>query len=330
MPRQARLDSPGTLHHVIIRGINKRRIVDDELDSNDFMRGLGLVAEETQTVIYAWALMSNHAHMLVCSGPVGLAKFMRRLLTGYAVRYNRRHRRYGHLFQNRYKSMVCDGDSYFTELARYIHLNPLRVGLAKDLRDLERYPYCGHGAVLGKQSYQWQDRDSLLAQFGKSEAQAMEAYRRYVAEGATMGRRPELVGGARRRGSGEWALASSPRKREEREAADDRILGSGEFVERVLKEADMRMERQAGLKRIRRQVERVTVERCKKNGVSVTELRSGSRRGMIPRVRAEITRRLVEDYGFAMAEAARQVGISISGVSKLLSRGLSSRSSTSP
>jgi REP element-mobilizing transposase RayT len=315
---------------VIIRGINKRRIVDDETDRKDFVRRLGLVAEETQTLIYAWALMSNHAHMLVCSGSVGLAKFMRRLLTGYAVSYNRRHRRYGHLFQNRYKSMVCDGDSYFTELARYIHLNPLRVGLAKDLRELERYPYCGHGAVVGKQNNRWQDRDSVLAQFGKSESQAVEAYRRYVAEGATLGRRPELVGGARRRGSAEWALTNSPRKREEREAADDRILGSGEFVERVLKEADVRIARQAGLKRIKRQVERVVVESCKKSGVSVTELRSGSRRGTLPRVRADITRRLVEDYGVAMAEAARQVGISISGVSKLLSRSLSSQSSTSP
>lgn len=78
--------------------------------------------------------MTHHAHMLVCSGSVGLAKFMLRLLTGYAVNYNRSHRRYGYLFQNRYKSMVCDGDSYFTELVRYIHLNPLRVGLARDLR----------------------------------------------------------------------------------------------------------------------------------------------------------------------------------------------------
>jgi putative transposase len=88
MPRQARLDSPGTLHHVIIRGINKRRIVDDEQDRNDFVRRLGSLAVETETAIYAWALMSNHAHLLVCSGRLGLAKFMRRLLTGYAASYN--------------------------------------------------------------------------------------------------------------------------------------------------------------------------------------------------------------------------------------------------
>ena len=122
MPRQARLDSPGTLHHVMIRGIEKKRIVVDEQDRKDFVRRLGLLAVETKTAVYAWALMSNHAHLLVCSGTAGLAKFMRRFLTGYAVSYNLRHHRHGHLFQNRYKSMVCDGDSYFTELVRYLRL----------------------------------------------------------------------------------------------------------------------------------------------------------------------------------------------------------------
>jgi putative transposase len=197
MPRQARLDSPGTLHHVMIRGIEKKRIVLDEQDRKDFVRRLGLLAVETKTAVYAWALMSNHAHLLVCSGTAGLAKFMRRLLTGYAVSYNLRHRRHGHLFQNRYKSMVCDGDSYFTELVRYIHLNPLRVELVKNLRQLERYPYCGHGTILGAQSNAWQDRDSVLAQFSQREAEAKEAYRRYIAEGVVLERRPELV-------EGEW------------------------------------------------------------------------------------------------------------------------------
>ena len=131
MPRQARLDSPGTLHHVMIRGIEKNRIVVDEQDRKDFVRRLGLLAVDTKTAVYAWALTSNHAHLLVCSGTAGLAKFMRRFLTGYAVSYNLRHRREGHLFQNRYKSMVCDGGSYFTELVRYIHLG----GGARDAVD---------------------------------------------------------------------------------------------------------------------------------------------------------------------------------------------------
>lgn len=324
MPRQARLDSPGTLHHVMIRGIEQRRIVDDEQDRREFVRRLGSLAEETQTPIYAWALMSNHAHVLLCSGPLGLAKFMRRLLTGYAVSYNLRHRRHGHLFQNRYKSIVCDGDSYFTELVRYIHLNPLRVQLVRDLKQLETYPYCGHGTVLGRQINPWQDRDSVLAQFGGRETEAKETYRQFVAEGVALGRRPELVGGGRSRSAGEWFAVRSQRQRPDRESSDERILGSGEFVEHVLREADARMLRQSTAKKMKRYAERVVAEACRGSGVSLTELRNGSRRGQLPAVRAQIARVLVEDYGLAIAEIARQLGISTSGVSKILVRSLSS------
>jgi putative transposase len=322
MPRQARLDSPGTLHHVMIRGIEKKRIVLDEQDRKDFVRRLGLLAVETKTAVYAWALMSNHAHLLVCSGAVGLAKFMRRLLTGYAVSYNLRHRRHGHLLQNRYKSMVCDGDSYFTELVRYIHLNPLRVELVKDLRQLERYPYCGHGTILGTQSNAWQDRDSVLAQFSEREAEAKEAYRRYIAEGVVLGRRPELVGGSG--SAAEWFAVKSQRRHRIEESTDERILGSGAFVERVLKEADARTLRQNAFKKTKRYAERVVAAACKKDGISLTELRSGSRRGKLPAVRVKIVQGLVEDYGVPIAEVARQVGISTSGVSKILTRSLSS------
>ena len=322
MPRQARLDSPGTLHHVMIRGIEKRRIVDDEQDRKDFVRRLGLLALETKTAVYAWALMSNHAHLLVCSGAVGLAKFMRRLLTGYAVSYNLRHRRHGHLFQNRYKSMVCDGGSYFTELVRYIHLNPLRVQLVKDFRQLESYPYCGHGTILGTQANAWQDRDSVLAQFSQREVAAKEAYRRYIAEGVVLGRRSEFF--ARSGSDGEWFAVKSNRRRRIGESTDERILGSGTFVDRVLKEADARMLRQNALKKTKRYAERVVAAACKKDGVSLTELRSGSRRGKLPGVRVKIVQGLVEDYGVPIAEVARQVGISTSGVSKILTRSLSS------
>jgi hypothetical protein len=92
--------------------------------------------------------MSNHAHVLLARGVLGLARLMRRLLTGYAVSYNLRHRRHGHLFQNRDKSIVCDGDTYFMELVRCIHLNPLIVKLVKDMDGLESYPYCGRGVIL--------------------------------------------------------------------------------------------------------------------------------------------------------------------------------------
>ena len=158
MPRQARLDAPGTLHHVIVRGIEKRRIVDDGIDRENFVKRVGNITTETSTTIYVWALMSNHAHILLRSGPKGLSRFMRRLLSGYAISYNIRHKCYGHLFQNRYKSIVCEEDAYFRELVCYIHLNPLRAKLVKSLRGLDGYPWCGHNVIMGKKQHEWQDR----------------------------------------------------------------------------------------------------------------------------------------------------------------------------
>ena len=121
MPRRARLDAPGTLHHVIVRGIEKRRIVNDVADRKNFVKRMGELSTDTNTGIYAWGLMTNHAHIFLRSSEFGISGFMRRLLTGYAVSYNRRHRRWGYLFPNRYKSLVCDETAYFKELARYIH-----------------------------------------------------------------------------------------------------------------------------------------------------------------------------------------------------------------
>ncbi len=142
MPRGARLDSPGTLHHVIVRGIERKEIVNDNKDRKNFITRMGDIAIETETAIYAWVLMNNHAHILLRSGLCGLPTYMRRVLSGYAVSYNRRHRRHGHLFQNRYKSIVCEEDSYFMELIRYIHLNPLRAFPRGDCPPIGGYYLC--------------------------------------------------------------------------------------------------------------------------------------------------------------------------------------------
>jgi len=320
VPRQARLDAPGTLHHVIIRGIERRRIVDDEIDRRRFVARVGELALATDTKVYAWALLTNHAHFLIASGPKGLPPFMRRLLTGYAVTYNLRHRRHGHLFQNRYKSIVCDADSYFTELVRYIHLNPLRVGLAQDLSELERYPYCGHGVVLGRIRNDWQDREHVLSWFGGTEKEAVKAYREFVREGISLGRRPELVGGGLVRSLGGWSEVLSLRRQGKRELSDERILGSGEFAERVLKETQRSLRQRYWGRGLEKQVQKLIAVMCQKHKVTVQELRSGSRHGRTAQARADLIQRLVKRHGFPLAEIARQVGISTSGVSRVLSR----------
>lgn len=103
--------------------------------------------------------MGNHAHLLFRAGRVPISTLMRRLLTGYAQQLNRRHRRHGVLFQNRYKSILCEEEPYLRELVRYIHLNPLRAEAVKDIRELGGYPRCGHSALMGKVSREWQETE---------------------------------------------------------------------------------------------------------------------------------------------------------------------------
>jgi len=91
-------------------------------------------------------------------------------LTGYARWYNRKHRRHGHVFQNRFKSILCQEETYFLELVRYIHFNPIRACLVRTFDELGRYAYCGHSALIGKGKRPWQDTEGILGMFGKSSA----------------------------------------------------------------------------------------------------------------------------------------------------------------
>ncbi len=224
MPRHARLDIPGLLQHVIVRGIEGADIYLDDADRGRFVVRLSTLLLETDTDCLAWALIPNHFHLLLRSNRLELSLFMRRLLTGYAVTFNRRHGRSGHLFQNRYKSMVCEEDPYLLELIRYIHLNPLRAGLVQDLNELERYPWCGHGALLGQPAMAGQMIDEVLALFANNAQGARYAYRQFLAAGVAQGQRPELVGGGLRRSRTQEGAAADGN------LADERVLGSGSFV----------------------------------------------------------------------------------------------------
>ena len=315
MPRQARLDSPGTLHHVMIRGIERGDVVSGEKDREQLVSRMGDLAEETRTKIYAWAVMTNHAHILLRSGPKGLAGYMRRLLSGYASYYNRRHMRHGHLFQNRYKSIVCEEEPYFMEVVRYIHLNPLRGKLVKSMRALDAYPWCGHGAILGKEQRKWQDSTYVLKWFGSK-----ERYREFVKGGIAQGRRSELVGGGLIRSQGGWSAVKAMRQSGEEEKGDERILGSGEFVDRLLAEAEERIKRQLPPRGIERHARRIVEEICAREKVSKEAVASGSRRSPISSTRAKLAEALVEDVGLTLAECARQLGVTTSAIAQILKR----------
>jgi REP element-mobilizing transposase RayT len=320
MPRQARLDAPGTLHHVIIRGIEKRKIVTDDKDRKKFVARLSQLAEDTRTAIYAWALLNNHAHILLRSSEIGLSRFMRRLLTAYAINYNLRHKRQGHLFQNRYKSIVCEEDNYFRELVRYIHLNPLRANLVRNSGELDSYRWCGHSALMGKRVNDWQDRDYVLKWFGRKEGEAKKAYREYVKKGIEKGRPPELVGGGLIRSLGGWSQVKSMRHLGIHEHSDERILGSGDFVKQVIKEASIKVKYQFPENELMGKVDEFISTICHYENINIIEMRSGSRRKRVSKVRAQIAIGLIEKYGISMAEAARRLGVSTSAISKIVNR----------
>lgn len=225
MPRQSRLDAPGVLQHVIVRGIEKRKIFLDETDRHLFVKRLSGLLISTETECLAWALIPNHFHLLLRSGSCGLASFMRRLLTGYAISFNKRHNRVGHLFQNRYKSIVCEEDTYLLELVRYIHLNPLRARIVKSMAELDCYPWSGHAVIMGKQQVEGQSVEGVLGYFGKKKNLAVKKYRQFVEDGSAQGRRNDLIGGGLRRSQG--GIEEGRRS----ESYDDRVLGSGEFVD---------------------------------------------------------------------------------------------------
>lgn len=323
MPRKARLDAAGALHHIhhiMVRGINKAPIFDDDQDRAKFLERLGSTVAEAKCSVYAWALMTNHVHILFKSGSKGISTVMRKLLTWYAIYYNRSHKRTGHLFENRYKSILCDEDNYLLALIRYIHLNRLRVGMVKTMEELDSYPWCGHSAVMGKRECMWMDSEYVLLQFNDTRRRARAAYRQFVSEGIALGRQPQLTGGGLIRSLGGWAQVQSAQQSVRKSEYDERILGSGEFVNAVFREIEEKQVQQYRLRRSGLTIRHIIEQECAKARVSASELRNGSKRQAVRKTRETIAQRGVEELGLPAAEIARHVGVCTSTITRSLAR----------
>ncbi len=258
MPRTARLDAPGVLHHVMIRGIEGKKIFWSNKDRNDFIDRLEKLCPQMHITCYAWAFMSNHAHFLFRTGNVPLSKLMRRLLTGYVISFNRRHKRQGQLFQNRYKSIICQEDTYLLELVRYIHLNPIRAGIVNTFTELKNYKYCGHKNMMSKGEYEWQDTNYILGYFDKNKKAAQKEYISFIKKGIKEGCKPELTGGGLIRSLGGWTEAKEVFKSGVKIMGDERILGDSDFVDSIISQSEEEYERKYMLKRKGYDLDRIT------------------------------------------------------------------------
>lgn len=182
MARRPRLFAPGLLYHVIARGNHRQPTFLGDADYEAYLRRLARYRERYGVRVHAYCLMPNHVHLLVRTGAPPLAKFMQGLQQSYTQWFNRVHAKVGHLFQGRYRAIVCDSDEYLVTLVRYIHLNPVRAGLVPRP---ELYPHSGHRALLAGLTTGLVDTDPILRLLG-----GPAAYARFTEDGVDQGHEP--------------------------------------------------------------------------------------------------------------------------------------------
>jgi putative transposase len=317
MPRRARLVVPGGLFHVIARGNERRKIFLDASDYSEFLERLQIGLEKSKCRCLAWVMMPNHFHLLIQAGSQGTAApLMRRLMTGYVGYFNRRYHRSGHLFQNRYKSILCDRDSYLIELVRYIHLNPVRAGIVKTVENLNTFPWSGHGTLMDHKPRKWQEVDDVLQSFGSTRRESQKRYLAFVKEGLGQGKREDLIGGGLLRSLGRKPGQWGGLQREPKMAYDDRILGSGHFVEAVLKEAE-----KESLVKLNLSIEDLTEKVAKAMKVDKRDLLRKGRRLPVSEAKALLIYLGTSYKGLSCKSMAEMTGMSVQAASKAKERG---------
>lgn len=201
MARPARIEFEGAFYHVMNRGNRREDIFLDTRDREKFYEILGNIEKRYGIIVYVFVLMPNHYHILLETPHANLSRAIQRLNGDYALYFSRRHKRPGHLFQGRFKAMLIEKEAYLLELSRYIHLNPFRAGLTRNLKE---YKWSSLPAyVRGKADFpftlHW---EWIVSRFGKKENIATGEYLEFVREGIRDGSNPGL------KATGEWILGS--------------------------------------------------------------------------------------------------------------------------
>ena len=321
MPRKARIDAPGALHHIVVRGIERRKIFRSDSDRHNFLNRLSVLIPETNTLCFAWSLIPNHFHLLLRTGSTSIADLMRRLLTGYAGWFNKKYNRHGQLFQNRYKSILCQEDLYFMELVRYIHLNPLRAGLVSGLQELDRYPWCGHSVVMNNSMQPGYDADYVLRLFSNKKGVARKKYREFIEKGISEGKRPDLTGGGLVRSSGGWAQLKTLREAGVRVKSDERILGDSDFVSSVLKAANEKLEGKYKLRASGCDYDQIVNRVAHVLGMDVREVIACNKSPQTVRARSLLCYWAHIKIGMTTVDISNRLGIGQPAVSRLSRKG---------
>jgi putative transposase len=312
MSRKARIHSPGALAHITAHSIEDRPLFVDNLDRLQFISRLEKLLKKTGYKCNSWTLMDNHYHLVVRTNEKPMSALMRPLNGGYAQWYNKKHIRSGYLFRDRFASSICQDSDYAKELVRYVHLNPLRADLVSTLEELEKWPWCGHGYLLGNESSLgngFQERGEPLRRFGEDEESALKKYIEYMNEGIKGGKSLE---------PGKLQLTEMLKVKGSKKEFP-LVIGDHEFVKNAIKKAS---------EGYRLHSKDKYEEVMEKRVLTVMEKYSIKREDLITRKRRPITTIARQDFCkivffeelLPMAAIARFLHISISAVSKLTSK----------
>jgi putative transposase len=289
MARKPRVHYPGALYHVTLRGNAGQTIFFDDRDRARFYLLLQEGTERFRHRIHAFCLMSNHVHLAIQVADLPLSRIIQNLSFRYTKWVNWRQSRSGHLFQGRYKAVLVDADPYLLELARYIHLNPVRAGLVKEP---EEHPWSGHRCYLGLEVIPWLTTDWVLSQFSEKESSARRAYGRFIQDGKKEGYRKEYHVGS---------------------GTDSRMLGDDQFIGRVLEKGERRSRHRVSLDRIIREV-------CKSFSLEERELLTSGRDHRLSRVRGMAAWLVMECGIGTLGDLSRRMGRDITTLSSAAKR----------
>lgn len=287
MARKPRLHIPGATYHAILRGNARDDIFFEDEDRYRFYLLLQEGVERFGHRIHAFCLMTNHVHLAVQVGEVPLSKIMQNISFRYTRWINWRKNRTGHLFQGRHKAYLVDADEYLLQLVRYIHLNPVRVGLAKLPGD---YRWSSHRAYIGEEVLPWLTTDWISGQFAPTSGKARQGFAAFVADGMAEGHRPEFHG---------------------KGMTDSRCIGEDRFVEQALMRADTHSVR-------RYSVQELIAAVCEVYGVGEERIRSS---GMLSaEMRGVAAHVALELPGCDLVSLAHEVGRDPSSLSSAARR----------
>ncbi len=314
MSHAPRLDEPGALHHVWSRGVARCDIYADDRDRRRFLDLVAHVLKEAHGRCLAWALMSNHYHLLLETGRDPLPRVLQRINQRHAQTFNRRHDRVGHLFQDRYGSDRVGDDRHLATLIAYIHLNPVRAGVVRDVAALASHPWTGHAALAGRAPRRFHDADRALAAFGDARREA----RRGLVATMTAVHERWLHGGE---GATPLVEISSSAQARDRAYGVRRVRGRRQFVERVARELESRSVRHARFRRAGWTADAVAVHVARRLGARVDDVREGRRTASETRARAVAAYLAWHCVGATQAEIGRAVGVGFSAISRAIARG---------